>query len=48
MFCVCLVAVWKRSAELPNEGKFAQFAGRHVVELDIMNFKDVEEYEKNL
>lgn len=40
--------VWKRSAELPNEGKFAQFAGRHVVELDIMNFKDVEEYEKNL
>lgn len=40
--------VVKRSAELNAEAKFAQFSGNGITEIDIINFSDVENYEKNL
>ncbi|KAK9882514.1 hypothetical protein WA026_021861 [Henosepilachna vigintioctopunctata] len=38
--------VVKRSAELDSGAKFAQFAGKGITEIDIVNFSDVEKYEK--
>ncbi|XP_060518831.1 uncharacterized protein LOC132697385 [Cylas formicarius] len=38
--------VVKRSAMLHSEAKFAQFAGRGILELDIMNLDDVLNYEE--
>ncbi|XP_018336590.1 integral membrane protein 2B [Agrilus planipennis] len=32
--------VVKRSADLPNDAKFAQFSGRGIVEFDIVNFEE--------
>lgn len=44
-----IFAVFKRSAsEIPDCGKYAQFAGIHIEMVDIQNLVAVEEYEKNL
>lgn len=40
--------VVKRSAELHPEVKFAQFAGKGIVEFDIVNMEDADAYEKSL
>lgn len=39
--------VVKRSAELNSEAKFAQFSGKGITEIDIVNLDDVENFEKN-
>lgn len=38
--------VVKRSAELPDEAKFAQFAGTSIIEFDIVNLGDVRAFEE--
>ncbi|KAG5888947.1 hypothetical protein JTB14_012206 [Gonioctena quinquepunctata] len=40
--------VVKRSADPHSEAKFAQFAGKGITQFNIMNLKDVEEYERGL
>lgn len=38
--------VYKRSAEIiPETGKFAEFAGKGLVEIDLLNLKEIEELE---
>ncbi|XP_044268613.1 integral membrane protein 2A [Tribolium madens] len=38
--------VVKRSADLHVQAKFAQFSGNKITEFDILNFEDVQDYEK--
>jgi integral membrane protein 2B len=38
--------VVKRSADLHVQAKFAQYGGKDITEFDIVNFDDVEDYEK--
>lgn len=45
--CNWFVSVVKRSADLDNGAKFAQFSGESITEFDIMNFAEVVEFEKN-
>ncbi|XP_017784330.1 PREDICTED: integral membrane protein 2B [Nicrophorus vespilloides] len=40
--------VVKRSADLHDEAKFAQFSGNGIMEFDIINFHEVEAYENSL
>lgn len=40
--------MFKRSADLDNGAKFAQFSGKNIMEVDILNLAEVIEYEKNL
>lgn len=37
--------VFKRSADLHESGKFAEFAGKHITEMNLVNIKQVEEAE---
>ncbi|CAH0556542.1 unnamed protein product [Brassicogethes aeneus] len=39
--------VVKRSADLHDEAKFAQFAGKGITEVDIINLEDITEYERH-
>lgn len=41
------VSVYKRSTDLQNGAKFAQFSGKNVIEFDIVNLADAIEFEKN-
>lgn len=43
---VVFVSVVKRSAELHQEAKFAQFSGKGITEIDIINLEDTVPYEK--
>lgn len=36
-FIFCVIAVFKRSADIGSEGKFAEFAGHAIVEYNIMD-----------
>lgn len=38
----------KRSASFEAEAKFAQFSGKKITEIDIVNMDDVIEYEKSI
>jgi hypothetical protein len=40
--------VYKRSIEEPltSDGMFAEFAGKGIVSIDLLNIKEVEEFEK--
>ncbi|CAG9813982.1 unnamed protein product [Phaedon cochleariae] len=40
--------VVKRSADLHTDAKFAQFAGKGITQIDIMNLEEVYNYEKSL
>lgn len=40
--------VFKRSADLPSSGKYAEFSGKKIVEIDILNIHELDEYEKKL
>lgn len=37
--------VVKRSADLGSEAKFAQFSGKGITEIDIVNIEDAKAYE---
>lgn len=39
--------VYKRSVGLPDSGKYAEFSGKKIVEFDIVNIKELDDYEKN-
>lgn len=39
--------VFKRSADLNENAKFAEFVGKNILEYNFMNFDEVLEYEKN-
>lgn len=43
---MCYILVWKRSADLENNAKFAQFSGHGIQEYDITNMEEVNNYEK--
>lgn len=44
-----VAGVYKRSvAELPQDGKFAQFSGRNIVHMNIVNIDQLNEFEKSL
>lgn len=41
------ILVFKRDAKpLANQGKFAQYIGKGIVEFDLVNIGDVDEYER--
>lgn len=42
---ILLFTVFKRSADISNEGKFAEYAGRGVEEINIVNINRVAKYE---
>lgn len=41
-------SVYKRSVSLPDTGKYAEFSGKKIVEFDIVNIQELNEYEKNI
>lgn len=42
-----IVSVVKRSADLESEGKFAQFSGKSITEIDIVNIAELVAFEQN-
>lgn len=43
---VVFLSVVKRSADLHVEAKFAQFSGKGITEVDIVNLEDIATFEK--
>jgi integral membrane protein 2B len=39
--------VFKRSVDLHQEAKFAEFFGRNIIEYNFLNLNEVVDYEKN-
>lgn len=44
---IYLILVFKRDAKpLANQGKFAQYIGKGIVEIDLVNIGEIDEYER--
>lgn len=44
--CLFLFAVFKREVKpITDAGKYAEFVGKGIIEFDLINIADIEEYE---